>query len=309
MTKVNSVLIDRFPHPGVAFTEGLAILRENHDERIVLESTGMWGISQVRALRMINSSYTKVEMSRPLDPNTFGEGLAIWRNSILQLTYKRGVLAVFDRNMMEKKCEISYPSNSFQEGWGLYYDSDVTNRLYVTDGTDRIYVVRFEGCDADLVTETELRVSQDGISIQGLNDITFDPVNKLFWVVIDKSKCVVGIDAESGVAIRWIDMSKYGPRSTLFEKAGDMNGIAMDTTSRHIFLTGKNWPYIYELSLENSRSDDDSRRFHELCGTADGRHGLRGSDGLGGVLMNSDDNAFSIMGNALSPLLYVNHHH
>ena len=150
-------LIDRFPHPGIAFTEGLTIDDTTGE---IYESTGMWGLSSVRSLRKINSSFTDVIKQHNVDPNTFSEGITIWRrDSILQLTYKRGVLLVFDRDTLELKCEVPYPSNSFREGWGLYYDAKITDRLYVTDGTDRIYGLRFEGCDSELVTETELSVS------------------------------------------------------------------------------------------------------------------------------------------------------
>ena len=314
-------LIDRFPHPGIAFTEGLTIDDTTGE---IYESTGMWGLSSVRSLRKINSSFTDVIMQRNIDPNTFSEGITIWRrDSILQLTYKRNVLLVFDRDTLELKCEVPYPSNSFREGWGLYYDAKITDRLYVTDGSDRMYGLRFEGCDSELVTETELMVyvslqNKVKIPIHGLNDMTLDPVKRIWWIVVNKSKCVVGVDSISGIAIRWVDLSAFGPRSTIFEKAGDMNGIAMNTVSGHFLLTGKNWPYMYEFELqeESVSSSSSASRFRELCLVHNNENNLGGdrrdtssssSNIISGGTNDLDgDNNTNIYEGLLSSLLYNN---
>ena len=140
-------------------------------------------------------------------------------------------------------------------------------------------------------------------------------MKKIWWIVINKSKCIVGVDSISGIAIRWVDLSAFGPRSTIFEKAGDMNGIAMDTVSGHFLLTGKNWPDIYEFELKepvSSSSSTSSTRFRELClvHTSNQQNylGDRGTTSTvtGGGTQDLDGDNPNIYEGLLSSLLYNN---
>jgi glutaminyl-peptide cyclotransferase len=123
-----------YPHDPHAFTEGLA-----YDGGLLYESTGLLGQSEVRTVRLETGEVLRREK---LQPQYFGEGLTIWKDRIIQLTYRSAIGFLYDRHTLERKGSFAYRG----EGWGITTDG---KRLIASDGSE---VLRF--LDPESLRET-----------------------------------------------------------------------------------------------------------------------------------------------------------
>ncbi len=225
-------VVRTYPHDRRAFTQGLAF----HDGEL-LESTGRYP-STVRRVRLEDGV---VLQRRELDDEYFGEGLTVVGDRIVTLTWKNGKAFVWDADDLEPRGEHAYEG----EGWGLTHDG---GRLILSDGTAAL---RF----LDPVTLAE--TGRVPVTLQGR---PVSQINELEWVEGEvfanlwQTDFIVRINPATGEITGIIDLTGLMPdRSGLDPTDAVLNGIAWDPVGRRLFVTGKNWPTLFEIRLTGPR--------------------------------------------------------
>ncbi|MFA4894414.1 glutaminyl-peptide cyclotransferase [Brevundimonas sp.] len=225
-------IVRAYPHDPGAFTQGLEFRNGE-----LLESTGR-SPSTVRRVRLEDGA---VIQKRELDPALFGEGLTAFGDRVLTLTWKGGQGFVWDPATLEPRGEFAYAG----EGWGLTHDA---TRLILSDGTAAL---RF------LDPRTFAETGRVPVTVQGR---PLRQINELEWVEgevfanVWQTDFIVRIDPATGVVKGVIDLTGLMPdRSGLDPTDAVLNGIAWDAEGRRLFVTGKNWPKLFEIRLTGPR--------------------------------------------------------
>ena len=221
-------LVRTYPHDPEAFTQGLVI-----DNGVLFEGTGLNGKS---SLRKVEIETGKILRIKKLPQKFFGEGITTFGNRIIQLTWKSGVGLVFDKDNFDLLQQFTYP----YEGWGITNDGQY---LIMSDGSAHLYFfdpVRFEEKKRMTVTEGDKAVTM-------LNELEY--VNGKIFANIWKSDLVAIIDPEGGRVIGWIDLSGLSDMSGKLGSEKVLNGIAFDEGRNALFVTGKLWPYLFQIEI------------------------------------------------------------
>ena len=214
---------DNVTHDSGAYTQGL----EFYQGRL-FESTGKYGNS---TLREVNQSTGEVIRSIDLNASEFGEGMTIVDDEIIQLTWKEGIAYRYDLESFEIIANYSYEG----EGWGLAYDG---THLIMSDGSD---VLQFRNAST-FELESTLNVTLNNESLNRINEL--EMVNGLLMANIYQTEEIVSIDLGSGVVVEHIDASGLKPAG------GEvLNGIAFDSTTQSLWITGKYWSKMYNVTF------------------------------------------------------------
>ena len=218
-------IVNTYPHNQDAFTQGLV-----YQEGLLYEGTGLRGHS---TLREVDLATGDVIQSLALDPELFGEGVTLFNGRIFQLTLTSGIGFIYDAESFSKLGEFSYTP----EGWGLTHDG---RQLIMSDGSA---VLRF--LDAETLEATgRIEVTDRGQPVQWLNELEY--VEGEIYANIWQSDLIARISPDSGEVLGWIDLSDL---LTEEDQAGILNGIAYDSRTGRLFVTGKNWPKLFEIVL------------------------------------------------------------
>jgi glutaminyl-peptide cyclotransferase len=221
-------VIRRYPHQRDAFTQGLVW----HDGDLY-ESTGMLGHS---SLRLVELETGTVLRRRDDDPTLFAEGLALAGDLLYQITWHDGRALVFRRADFAPIREHSYEG----EGWGLCYDGA---SLVMSDGSDQLF---FRDPETFAVRRA-VRVTFEGKSMDRLNEL--ECAAGEVWANVWLKDTIVRIDPRDGRVIAVVDASGL---LTADERRGTdvLNGIAWMPESGHFLVTGKYWPWLFEVEFE-----------------------------------------------------------
>ncbi len=222
-----------YPHDPAAFTQGLV-----WDGGLLYESTGLYGKS---SLRRVEPASGAVLERRPLESNLFGEGLALVGDRLLQLTWKAGIVLVYDLASFAKIDEYGFNG----QGWGLAFDG---RRLVMSDGTHRLTVRDLD----DFRWRATLNVTQAGKPVNYLNELEFAE-GDLYANVWGEER-ILRIDPDSGQVNAVIDASSLlrPGEKTMVDV---LNGIAYDPASKTFWLTGKFWTKIFQVVFESDTSE------------------------------------------------------
>ena len=221
-------VVNRYPHDRGAFTEGLVF-----SNGALYESTGLLGRSSLRRVDLQTGS---VLQSRALGQDEFGEGLTVYQNRLIQLTWQSHLGFVYALDSFDLLRQFSYPG----EGWGLTQDGQ---RLIMSDGTSTL---RF--LDPVTLAETgHLDVRANGASVSLLNELEF--VDGEIYANIWKTDRIARIDPQTGQVVGWIDLSGLISPQERPDPEAVLNGIAYDADGRRLFVTGKLWPRLFEIAL------------------------------------------------------------
>jgi glutamine cyclotransferase len=221
-------IVNVYPHDENAFTQGLAF----NDDGVLYESTGFYGNSTLRK--------TDLETGRTLEihylPNQFfGEGITIFGDRIIQLTWTSHTAFIYDKQSLNVLEEFSYST----EGWGL---TDNGDKLIMSDGTSNLYFLNpqtFEKIG-------QVEVQDDSGPVTSLNELEY--INGDIYANVWKEEKIAIINIQTGQVKAWIDLSG------LYDTAGSdpedvLNGIAYDAGGKRLFVTGKRWPNLYQINL------------------------------------------------------------
>jgi glutamine cyclotransferase len=217
-----------FPHDSSAYTQGLA-----YRDGFLYEGTGLNGRSSLRKVRLEKG---EVVQRVDLGAEFFGEGIAIVKDKVLQLTWTSEVGFVYDLNSFRMLRKFSY----LGQGWGLAANGD---ELFLSDGTSEIRVL-----DAEKFQEKRrLKVHDRSTLIDQLNELEF--VDGQLFANVWHSNRIARISPQTGEVVGWIDLT--GLLSPVYRREPEavLNGIAYDPVQRRLFVTGKLWPSVFEIRL------------------------------------------------------------
>ncbi len=221
-------VLNVYPHDPSAFTQGLIYL-----DGFLYESTGLYGES---SLRKVVLETGEVLQQVTLSSDYFAEGLTVWEETLIQLTWREGMGFVYDALDFSVISQFGYP----MEGWGLTQDGE---RLIMSDGSSTLYFLVPETFEI-LATVT---VTYEGEEINLLNELEY--IRGEVFANIWKTDELIRIDPETGEVTGWIDLAGILPEDAQTETTDVLNGIAYDAAQDRLFITGKRWPYLYEICL------------------------------------------------------------
>jgi glutaminyl-peptide cyclotransferase len=211
------------PHDPSAFTQGLV-----YADGVFYEGTGLYGRS---SLRRVDPPTGQVQQKVDLAPPYFGEGVALVGDTLYQLTWKEHTSFTYDRHNFAATGQFTYTT----EGWGLTYDG---RSLIMSDGSNTLYFrdpVNFE--------ETgRVQVFDGATPVTLLNELEF--IGGEVYANVWQTDRIARIDPQTGRVSAWIDLTGLRPPQT-----DVLNGIAYDAGQDRLFVTGKLWPYLYEIAL------------------------------------------------------------
>lgn len=215
-----------FPHDPKAYCQGLVFA-----DGVLYESTGKLGES---TLRKVELDTGKVLQSWPLDRDLFAEGLAIWNEQLIQLTWQNHVGIVYERDTFREVRRFGYNG----EGWGLTHDGQ---QLILSDGTATL---RFLNPKTFQVVR-RLLVQSRGRRVDQLNELEY--VRGEIFANIWYKDYIARISPQTGEVTGWIDL--HGLQAERPDRDAVLNGIAFDRETNRLFVTGKNWPRLFEIRL------------------------------------------------------------
>ncbi len=217
-------VVNSYPHDPNAFTEGLIFTNT-----CLYESTGMWADSD---LRRVDLETGEVLQQVDLEDKYFGEGLTLYGDRFIQLTYLEHTGLVYDRDTFTQTDTFTYTT----QGWGLTHDGQ---RLIMGDGTAHLYFL-----DPQTFSVTgSVSVTADGRPVYNINELEYidGQVYANIWLT-DK---IARIDPATGHVTAWIDLTGLEPPGS----RDVLNGIAYDALGDRLFVTGKYWPLLFEIEL------------------------------------------------------------
>ncbi len=221
-------IVRTWPHDRGAFTEGLVF-----DRGILLESTGLNGRSSLRKVELQSG---RVLQQVDLGPQYFGEGMTILGGRVYQLTWKNQKGFVYDATTFAAEREFPFTG----EGWGLTTDGSA---LIMSDGTNQI---RFIAPATFKVIRT-LNVTDRGRPLTQLNELEY--VKGELFANIWQTQQVVRLDPATGRILGMIDFSGLLAPTDYDNQTDVLNGIAYDAAGDRLFVTGKNWPKLFEVRI------------------------------------------------------------
>ena len=235
---IDFVYTKSYPHDTTSFTEGL--LMHNGD---LFESTGSpielpWTKSLFGIVDLSTGIIdTKVKLDRV---KYFGEGITFLNGKVFQLTYKGKVGFIYDATNFKRIGEFTYPS---EEGWGMTTDGKY---LIMSDGTFKLTYID----PNNFQVIKSVSVTENGYVKENLNELEY--IKGYIYANIWTKNIIVKIDPTSGKVIGQIDLTPLADECKNINPGSlEMNGIAYDSIKNKIFVTGKLWPKIYEIKIND----------------------------------------------------------
>ncbi|WP_353259576.1 glutaminyl-peptide cyclotransferase [Prochlorothrix hollandica] len=220
-------VLNTYPHDPQAFTQGLLF----HDGRLY-EGTGLWGRSSLRAVDLETGN---VQQQHNLEQRYFGEGLTLWQDRLIQLTWRSRIGFVYDRATFTLLQTFTYPT----EGWGLTHDGQ---RLILSDGSDRLSVLDPE----TFQVLGQIPVREGTTPIPRLNELEY--IKGEIWANIWLDHRIARIDPQTGQVVAWVNLAGLEP-AVQDNPDAVLNGIAYDAEGDRLFVTGKLWTHLFEIDL------------------------------------------------------------
>jgi glutaminyl-peptide cyclotransferase len=220
-------IVHTYPHDRDAFTQGLL-----YHEGFLYEATGIEGKSSLRKVELTTG---KVLQRVDLPGAYFGEGLALWKDKLIQLTWKSKIGFVYDRATFRQIRTFNYS----REGWGITQDG---KRLIMSDGSSTLYF-----WDPETFKEVgHLDVTDKGKPVPELNELEY--VRGEIYANVWMTERIARISPATGRVLGWIDLPGL---LTPAERASTdvLNGIAYDAKQNRLFVTGKRWPKLFEIAM------------------------------------------------------------
>ena len=231
-------IINSYPHDPSAFTQGLV-----YDEGILYESTGLYGQSSLRRVDIKTGEVLEVVS---LEDEFFAEGIAIWKDKIIQLTWKSRQGFVWDRENLTQTGGFTYRT----EGWGLTSDG---TRLIMSDGSNTLYFLDPENYSL----HGSLLVTAGEKPARGINELEY--VNGKIYANLWPSSWIAIISPDTGEVIARINLTGILKARDIQNKRVDVaNGIAYDEEEDRLFVTGKLWPWLFEIELVEETDESNS---------------------------------------------------
>lgn len=224
-------IVKTYPHDTAAYTQGLVMYKGG-----LYEGTGNYGRSELKKVDL-NSGATLQRVK--LGEKFFGEGITILHDTIYQLTWQEKKVFVYILPDLKKIKEFDVPF----EGWGITHDG--TN-LIVSTGSGELFFYR----PSDFSLLRTQQVMEAGAPSFNLNELEY--IQGYIYANQYTYPYVLKIDPRTGEVVAKADLTEWWNRNkSLYPKADVPNGIAFDSSTNKIYLTGKWWPELYEIQFSN----------------------------------------------------------
>lgn len=220
-------VVAEYPHDTESYTQGLFF-----HEGQMYESTGLKGKSTFRRVELETGKALK---RMDFDRKYFVEGSVIFGGNLYILTWESRVAFVYDAETLEYKSTWKYP----REGWGLTTDG---KQLIASDGSANLYFL-----DGEFGLKKKVTVRYEDRPVRYLNELEY--IDGRIWANVYLTDEIVIINPKDGKVEGIIDCSGLLPRSLRTVETDVLNGIACNPEDGRIYLTGKNWPRLYEIRL------------------------------------------------------------
>ena len=220
--------VNSFPHDRDAFTQGLF-----YDNGVLYEGTGQEAGSTLREVELKTG---KVLRQLNLSSNLFGEGITLYKDRIYQVTWRSKIGFVYEKSTFKQINKIYYQS----EGWGL---TTIKDQIVMSDGTNALYFFEPEM----FTVVSRLEVYDNEKKVDQLNELEY--INGEIWANIWMTDLIARIDPVSGKVLGYIDLKGILKDPDTDTSVKVLNGIAFDKSGNRIFITGKNWPKLFEIRV------------------------------------------------------------
>jgi glutaminyl-peptide cyclotransferase len=221
-------VVAKYPHSTESYTEGFFYL-----DGLFYEGTGIAGHS---ALLAIEPATGRVVQKRELSAQYFGEGIVDWGANVYQWTWKSQICFVYDRFSLRPVRQFTYDG----DGWGM---TRTAKEIITSDGSATL---RFR--DPLTFRETHHIVVKDGATqIEQLNELEF--IKGEIYANVWHSDRIARIDPRDGHVLAWIDLTGLLPSDQMVNQESVLNGIAYDARQDRLFVTGKQWPAVFEIKV------------------------------------------------------------
>jgi len=224
-------VIHTYPHDKTSYTQGLVVR-----DGVFYESAGQYGQSD---LRKVDIATGKVLQKMPVDKKYFAEGLVDWHDTLIQLSWQEQTGFVYDLKTLGFRQTFRYSG----QGWGLTHDG---KRLILSDGTLEGGLRFFD--PATFLETGRVVVKDNGIPVSNLNELEY--IGGEVWANVYMTDRIARINPATGAVTGWIDLTGLlRPVERPRDSGGVLNGIAYDAQTKRLFVTGKLWPKLFEITL------------------------------------------------------------
>jgi glutaminyl-peptide cyclotransferase len=234
---IQYAVVNKYPHDTSYFTEGLEFYKGQ-----LFESSGgnadespypsELGISDLKTGKVT----AKVQLDKS---KFFGEGITFFNDKLYQLTWVSQVGFVYDAATFKKIKEFKLPS---KEGWGLTHDSA---NLIMSDGTSNLYYMEPDS----LKLLNILRVTDNNGPVANINELEF--INGYIYANQWETPYILKIDPATGKVVGRMNLETLQKEAASLRPGADvLNGIAYDGATGKVLVTGKRWPFIYEIKIQ-----------------------------------------------------------
>lgn len=221
-------VVAKYPHSNRSYTEGFFFLNGNF-----YEGTGLQGHSEI----LVTDPQTgQVQQHVPIPPPYFGEGIVDWGPNLLEWTWQSHTGFVIDRFSLRTLREFHYTG----EGWGMTRNA---KQIITSDGTSTL---RFRNPETFAV-QRSLLVTDEGKPVDQLNELEY--IKGQIYANVWHSDRIARISPQNGRVLSWIDCSGLLPADQRVDTESVLNGIAYDPGHDRLFVTGKQWPTIFEIKV------------------------------------------------------------
>lgn len=220
-------VVAEYPHDTGSYTQGLFF-----NEGQMYESTGIHGKS---TFRKVDLESGKALEKLDFDKKYFVEGSVMWEDNLYILTWESRLAFIYDANTLEYKSTWKYP----REGWGITTDG---KHLIASDGSANLYFM-----DGNFAQKKKVLVTIEGRPVRFLNELEY--IDGKIWANVYTSDEIVIINPKDGKIEGVIDCRGLLPKQLRTPDTDVLNGIAYDDEDGKIYLTGKNWPKLYEVRI------------------------------------------------------------
>lgn len=235
---INYSIVKVYPHDTSSYTQGLELY-----DNVLYEGTGNYSHSKLLKTDLATGKILEQVKTSP-DSTVFGEGITIFNNKIYELTWQAHKVYVYDLSTLKKIKEFDWPF----EGWGLTHnDKD----LILSDGSSKLYFINPE----TFKILNQINVTDNNGPVSMLNELEY--VNGFIYANVYESNNILKIDPETGVVKGRLDCSNILLKSGMNINADNysintgyvLNGIAYDSAKNAFYITGKQWPALFEIKL------------------------------------------------------------
>jgi glutamine cyclotransferase len=221
-------IVNRYPHDSSAFTQGLVFA-----DGFLFEGTGLRGRS---GLRKVDLSTGTILQYKSLPARFFGEGVTVYQNKVIQLTWRAKVGFVYDKDTFQLIETFHY----LTEGWGITHDGEY---LIMSDGTSTLHFLNPRSYKKMGLIEVHDRNGP----VSNLNELEY--VQGLIFANVWQTDKIAQISPATGEVVGWIDLRGLLRPEDRIQRVDVLNGIAYDQVNDRLFVTGKLWPGLFEIKL------------------------------------------------------------